>query len=132
MNNEKEKTTSDEAESEVRFEARVMRFLRWLFVNGAFMALLIYAIYWKVQWANNLIIFATWSLTILGLLVISVDSILTSIQKDRKIRSVPLWLDQTSDVILICILAANGWYWTAAIWILQMGVVAKIYEQKHA
>lgn len=87
--------------------------------------ILILATVYSVVWAENIILFYTWSMLLFSLLSASlvVDEMDLGGARDKsewKIRKLP-WFKpyrHTTNVIWILILAAGGWFWMAGITLL--------------
>lgn len=112
------------------------RITYWFIINVAFMSLLIAATNYNIIWAETVLLFFLWlfgSILILALLL-NKETYYYAVEKhkDRKIKegkSVPLWIDSLVDLIFIGILVANGWWWTAGLYVLQMFIIAGVKQK---
>lgn len=114
--------------------------LAWLGVNGSVVVLLLTGALGGVEWAGNLGRFLVWVLLAVGVLSSGVVAVLMllapasreagkpmlSREDERKIygklaslhrRPVWNWADRLFDGVMICLLAAVGWFGTAFGWL---------------
>jgi hypothetical protein len=102
---------------------------RWFLINGAFLAVLIAGTVYQIQYAQNLAIFLVWFLSITSL-VILIPSVVEQHWKTQGIiNSVPRWLDHSFDFLVICILAATGFTFSAVAYSVHLMCVVSFKNQ---
>lgn len=103
---------------------------KWVLWNAAIFAAVWFGVVEGVGWVENLARFGLPALALIGglglafcLVVILLshvgeawDDDLEEMARKLSARSVPTWLNRLTDVALVVILAAFGWYWIAALW----------------
>lgn len=97
----------------------------WFAIHVPFYTVASYAVVTGTPWARNLTVFLVWVAFALGVLS-AVAFSLVSVQFDHDQavpvesipdrRSVPLWLSLPLDIAFVLLLAAYGWFWSAAAW----------------
>lgn len=92
-----------------------MKVMRWITINGFFLACLVAGLVYDVQGALNIGIFATWALLLFACAYARTD-VLTKLAKiDKWPYDVPAWLDAIFDCAVLALLVWHGrWYSGAA------------------
>jgi xanthine/uracil permease len=92
---------------------KLLILLRYIFINAFFLACIIGAIFYNIQWAKNIAIFYAVVCGVLASIIfifilMSPPGTIKSL-KESKIP-VPVWFDMTYDIICITIMASAGWF----------------------
>lgn len=87
-----------------------MRLARYFFFNWLFSVALWLAIVDRMEGAQNVIAFWTWLGFVASLAAFNGDFAKSMAEKGRV---VPLWLDGSFDIVVVAVMAWNGWWWTA-------------------
>ena len=123
MENKKEEQTQEQVAGR---KQRLVRYLRWAFING---------LLWWCAWgavtgsvgAGRVMVLTSWVLAILYLLIACNTEGIKPL-KERG-RSTPSWLCHGCDVALILYLVWYGWWMTSIAWIISTLAVASIYHK---
>lgn len=105
-----------------------MKLLRWILINSFIAFVAVNALYLERQWAQNLLLFAVWSYTIMVTMVVFLKE---SREKAKKKKfAVPQYVSVTYDLLLLIALVMCGWFVSASVWLWQMYCEAALRREK--
>jgi len=91
---------------------RMVKILKWIIFHALMMACLYWGMFRDVEWARNIVVFMVWLNLFVVLLVLSIKDCRVKMRDER--GNIPQWAHIAYDVVTIVILAAFGWFVTAA------------------
>jgi len=107
--------------------------IKWVLINGLFLFGLYYAYHEKVDFAENLVLFFAWVNIVFSFFMFA-DPVIEIMKK--KGRSVPPWINVSSDLLVTSIFIAFGAWITGSFWLIHLLVQeaawASVKESKAA
>lgn len=102
----------------------LMRRVKWFLFNAVFFALLWAAVVEQIAGAKNIVLVVIWFFVLLTPLFFNKE-----IKKklSEKGRSVPAWLDGSSDVAVVGLLLWNGWMVTGVAYLLHLFFIQAVW-----
>lgn len=103
-----------------------MRLIRYIITNAAFAVCLWFGIIEGISGAANVALFIAWIAIVTSLFACSKDVIEKLAQRGR---TVPMWIDQSFDLMVVAFLVWHGWWATAIGYVIHMGSLAVAYDR---
>ena len=104
-----------------------MKEVKWVLTNGLVVGLLYFALFENAQWAGNAFKFLLWFTFFLYLMVNLIDDIKEKLSK--KGMPVPAKVSLSFDLIVSLALASSGWFFYAALNIVQGWLYLAMYSK---
>lgn len=105
---------------------KVKRILLWILVNGAVLVVAICATTYSMVWASNILRFLVWFQVAVNILVVAIPK--AREESAKRGASVPLGVSMSYDIGLAVLLAGYGWFFYAALVIVQGVLHCAIYN----
>ena len=107
---------------------KIGRALTWILTHTLLITFGSIGMFYKVVWCENIFLFFIW-LTIL-VTIITVGSKDLKLSAQKRGWSVPKYFSVFIDLVIVCMLAAAGRFFSAGMWFFQMALEFGIHEIK--